>query len=72
VGNEKGYDADVFELRDGKTVRVQIHTGAVHITSTPARLTVMSSSLPQRTQIFASGLHEPSWPSEEVASGRYW
>jgi hypothetical protein len=26
VGNETGYDADVFTLRDGKTVRVQIHT----------------------------------------------
>jgi ketosteroid isomerase-like protein len=26
VGNETGYDADVFTLRDGKTVRVQVHT----------------------------------------------
>jgi uncharacterized protein len=26
VDNEKGYDADVFDLRDGKTVRVQVHT----------------------------------------------
>ena len=26
VGNEIGYDADVFTLRDGKTVRVQVHT----------------------------------------------
>ena len=26
VGDEKGQDADVFTLRDGKTVRVQVHT----------------------------------------------
>jgi uncharacterized protein len=26
VGNERGQDADVFTLRDGKTVRVQVHT----------------------------------------------
>jgi ketosteroid isomerase-like protein len=26
VGNERGHDADVFTLRDGKTVRVQVHT----------------------------------------------
>ena len=23
---KKGYDADVFTLRDGKTIRVQVHT----------------------------------------------
>jgi len=26
VGSERGQDADVFTLRDGKTVRVQVHT----------------------------------------------
>ena len=26
VGDETGQDADVFTLRDGKTVRVQVHT----------------------------------------------
>ena len=26
VGDERGQDADVFTLRDGKTVRVQVHT----------------------------------------------
>ena len=26
VGDERGADADVFTLRDGKTVRVQVHT----------------------------------------------
>ena len=26
VGDERGHDADVFTLRDGKTVRVQVHT----------------------------------------------
>lgn len=26
VGDEQGQDADVFTLRDGKTVRVQVHT----------------------------------------------
>jgi uncharacterized protein len=26
VGNERGQDADVVTLRDGKTVRVQVHT----------------------------------------------
>jgi ketosteroid isomerase-like protein len=26
VGNERGQDADVFTLRDGKTVQVQVHT----------------------------------------------
>ena len=26
VGDESGQDADVFTLRDGKTVRVQVHT----------------------------------------------
>jgi ketosteroid isomerase-like protein len=26
VGYERGQDADVFTLRDGKTVRVQVHT----------------------------------------------
>lgn len=26
VGNERGQDADVFALRDGKTVRVQVYT----------------------------------------------
>src|SRR5271156_2833898 len=26
VGNERGQDADVFTLRDGKAVRVQVHT----------------------------------------------
>lgn len=25
VGGERGHDADVFTLRDGKTVRVQVH-----------------------------------------------
>jgi|SRR6202022_2131732 len=26
VGDERGQDADVYTLRDGKTVRVQVHT----------------------------------------------
>ena len=26
AGGETGHDADVFTLRDGKTVRVQVHT----------------------------------------------
>jgi ketosteroid isomerase-like protein len=26
VGNETGHDADVFTIRDGKTVRVQVHS----------------------------------------------
>jgi uncharacterized protein len=26
VGDERGEDADVFTLHDGKTVRVQVHT----------------------------------------------
>jgi ketosteroid isomerase-like protein len=26
VGDERGQDADVFTLRDGKTIRVQVHT----------------------------------------------
>ena len=26
VGDERGQDAEVFTLRDGKTVRVQVHT----------------------------------------------
>jgi uncharacterized protein len=26
VGDQRGQDADVFTLRDGKTVRVQVHT----------------------------------------------
>jgi uncharacterized protein len=26
VGDERGQDADVFTLRDGKTVRIQVHT----------------------------------------------
>jgi ketosteroid isomerase-like protein len=26
VGDERGQDADVFTLRGGKTVRVQVHT----------------------------------------------
>ena len=26
VGDERGADADVFTLRDGKTIRVQVHT----------------------------------------------
>ena len=26
VGNEKGQDAEVFTIRNGKTVRVQVHT----------------------------------------------
>lgn len=26
VGDERGQDADVFTIRDGKTVRVQVHT----------------------------------------------
>lgn len=26
VGGERGHYADVFTLRDGKTVRVQVHT----------------------------------------------
>jgi ketosteroid isomerase-like protein len=25
IGDEKGHDADVFTLRDGKTVRVEVH-----------------------------------------------
>jgi ketosteroid isomerase-like protein len=25
-GDERSHDADVFTLRDGKTVRVQVHT----------------------------------------------
>lgn len=26
VGGERGHDADLFTLRDGKMVRVQVHT----------------------------------------------
>lgn len=26
VGDDRGHDADVFTLRDGKTVRVEVHT----------------------------------------------
>jgi hypothetical protein len=26
VGDERGQDAEVFTIRDGKTVRVQVHT----------------------------------------------